>query len=298
MRLVEADWDRTRTTMPNLWSLVKDPEAVGGDLLLAGVRTHRAGELLERILRLPVSAGQVSRLAERLDMAVRQFHTHRLADEYVYPGAPGLLDAIYLKARGAPRLLETGLRRPRKRVVLVADGVTRGGHQTDHRFPRSPERERTRLAELPVEPVPPRPGGPEPEADHDGRLWRTDRRGPGRLSLRRPAARRGGLVPQAAERGDESAAEGSGAGVERAAAGVQRSESARGGAGGAGPGEGLARTLSGRRGVRGAGSGRVVGGIRRARSASPDGAHDEPDRVPARRDSGKSAGGRTRLGRL
>lgn len=213
MRLVEADLDRTRTTMPNLWSLVKDPDAFWGDLgtqgrrllkellegtmqayrdewvevpwhqpaaarqthrngfyhrkrwptalglledvrvprcrdkaftqqmltrldhhrdalgqsavdmLLAGVSTRRVGELLERIIRLPVSAGQVSRLAKRLDAAVREFHTQRLADEYVYL----LLDAIYLKARGAPRLIETGLRRSRKRVVLVAYGVTRGG---------------------------------------------------------------------------------------------------------------------------------------------------------------------------
>lgn len=213
MRLVEADLDRTRTTMPNPWSLVKDPEEFWGDLgthgrrvlkellegtmesyrdewvrvgwhqpaasrrtyrngyyrrkrwptalglleqvrvprcrdkaftqqmlarldhhrealgqsavdlLLAGVSTRRVGELLERIIRLPVSAGQVSRLAKRLDAAVQQFHRRRLSDEYVYL----LLDAIYLKARGAPRLIETGLRRTRKRVVLVAYGVTRAG---------------------------------------------------------------------------------------------------------------------------------------------------------------------------
>jgi putative transposase len=213
MRLVEADLDRTRITMPNLWSLVKDPDAFWGDLgtqgrrllkellegtmeayrdewvevpwhqpavarkthrngfyprkrwptalglledvrvprcrdkaftqqmlarldhhrddlgqsavdmLLAGVSTRRVGELLERIIRLPVSAGQVSRLAKRLDAAVREFHTRSLEDEYVYL----LLDAIYLKARGAPRLIETGLRRSRKRVVLVAYGVTRAG---------------------------------------------------------------------------------------------------------------------------------------------------------------------------
>ncbi len=206
MRLVEADLDRTRITMPNLWSLVKarmpfgatrrgeaggssrsvwkarwKPAATSGsrcpginrrprgrptatastranagppalgllenvrvprcrdkaftqqmlarldhhrddlgqsavDMLLAGVSTRRVGELLERIIRLPVSAGQVSRLAKRLDAAVRQFHTCSLEDEYVYL----LLDAIYLKARGAPRLIETGLRRSRKRVVWVA----------------------------------------------------------------------------------------------------------------------------------------------------------------------------------
>jgi len=90
------------------------------DMLLAGVSTRRVGELLERIIDLPVSAGQVSRLAKRMDAEVRAFHTRPLTDEYVYL----LLDAIHLKARGTPRLIETGLRRTRKRVVLVAYGVT------------------------------------------------------------------------------------------------------------------------------------------------------------------------------
>lgn len=93
------------------------------DMLLAGVSTRRVGELLERIIDLPVSPGQVSRLAKRLDAEVRAFHTRPLTDEYVYV----LFDAIYLKARGAPRLIHTGLRRTRKRIVLVAYGVTRAG---------------------------------------------------------------------------------------------------------------------------------------------------------------------------
>ena len=45
MRLVEADLDRTRTTMPNLWSLVKDPDAFWGDLGTQGRRLLK--ELLE-----------------------------------------------------------------------------------------------------------------------------------------------------------------------------------------------------------------------------------------------------------
>lgn len=93
------------------------------DMLLAGVSTRRVGELLERIIDLPVSAGQVSRLAKRLDAEVRAFHSQPLKDEYVYL----LLDAIHLKARGAPRLIETGLRRTRRRIVLVAYGITAGG---------------------------------------------------------------------------------------------------------------------------------------------------------------------------
>jgi len=93
------------------------------DMLLAGVSTRRVGELLERIIDLPVSAGQVSKLAKRLDREVRTFHTRPLEDNYVYL----LLDAIHLKARGTPRLFQTGLRRTRKRVVLVAYGITAEG---------------------------------------------------------------------------------------------------------------------------------------------------------------------------
>lgn len=93
------------------------------DMLLAGVSTRRVGELLERIIDLPVSAGQVSKLAKRLDSEVRAFHTRPVADDLVYL----ILDAIHLKARGTPRLFQTGLRRTRKRVVLVAYGITAGG---------------------------------------------------------------------------------------------------------------------------------------------------------------------------
>jgi putative transposase len=95
------------------------------DLLLAGVSTRRVGELLDQILDLPISAGQVSRLAKRLDADVRAYHLRPLADRYRY----WLLDGIHLKARGTPRLFETGLRRSRKRVLLVALGVTVDGHK-------------------------------------------------------------------------------------------------------------------------------------------------------------------------
>jgi putative transposase len=93
------------------------------DMLLAGVSTRRVGELLERIIRLPISASQVSRLAKRLDVEVRRFHTRPLSDDWLYL----LLDAIHLKARGTPRLFQTGLRRTRKRVVLVAYGIRADG---------------------------------------------------------------------------------------------------------------------------------------------------------------------------
>jgi transposase-like protein len=95
------------------------------DMLLAGVSTRRVGGLLQQIINLPVSAGQVSRLAKRLDSEVRAFHTRGLEDRYLYL----LLDGIHLKARGTPRLFETGLRRTRKRVLLVAMGITLDGHK-------------------------------------------------------------------------------------------------------------------------------------------------------------------------
>jgi putative transposase len=93
------------------------------DMLLSGVSTRRVGDLLQRIIDLPVSAGQVSRLAKRLDEQVRAFHTADLSDDYEYL----LLDAIHLKARSTPRLINTGLRRTRKRVLLVAYGITHQG---------------------------------------------------------------------------------------------------------------------------------------------------------------------------
>jgi putative transposase len=92
-------------------------------MLLAGVSTRRVGELLDRIIQLPVSAGQVSRLAKRLDAQVKAFHRRPIGDQWQYL----LLDAIHLKARGTPRLIASALRKSRKRVVLVAYGVTPQG---------------------------------------------------------------------------------------------------------------------------------------------------------------------------
>jgi putative transposase len=93
------------------------------EMLLAGVSTRRVGDLLERIIQLPVSAGQVSRLAKKLDAQVQTFHRRAFSDEWQYL----ILDAIHLKSRGTPRLIATGLRRCRRRVVLVAYGVSTSG---------------------------------------------------------------------------------------------------------------------------------------------------------------------------
>src|SRR5437879_4318005 len=118
---------RDKGLSQNMFSRLQDHRQEMGDcvidMLLAGVSTRRVGELLEKIIDLPVSAGQVSQLAKRLDGQVRAFHTRLLSDEYEYV----LVDAIYLKARGVPRLMASGLRKSRKRVVLVAYGITGSG---------------------------------------------------------------------------------------------------------------------------------------------------------------------------
>jgi putative transposase len=127
LRDVRVPRCRQRGLTEQMFSRLEDHrEALGEsvvDMLLAGVSTRRVGELLERIIDLPVSAGQVSKLAKRLDAEVRRFHTGPIEDRFMYL----LLDAIHLKARGTPRLFQTGLRRTRKRVVLVAYGITAGG---------------------------------------------------------------------------------------------------------------------------------------------------------------------------
>jgi len=110
------------------------------------------GQLLERIIDLSISAGQVSKLAKRLDAEVRAFNTRLIADDLAYL----LLDAMHLKTRGTPRLFQTGLRRTRKRVILVAYRVTCAGVRQIIDSQVAPERKRCSLGELPDEPAAPR----------------------------------------------------------------------------------------------------------------------------------------------
>jgi len=114
--LTQRMFERLEDHRQALWDSVVN-------MLPAGVSTRRVGELLERIIDLPISAGQVSRWAKRLDAEVRVFHSRRIADRFVYL----VLDAIHLKACGLPRLFQTGLRRTRQRVVRVAYGITGEG---------------------------------------------------------------------------------------------------------------------------------------------------------------------------
>ena len=94
------------------------------EMLIAGVSTRRVGPLLERILGLPLSAGAASQLAKKLDAEAMAFHSRPILDQFVYLR----LDGIHLKARG-DKLSPTRRRkfRPRKRIVLVAYGVTDKG---------------------------------------------------------------------------------------------------------------------------------------------------------------------------
>lgn len=82
------------------------------------------GELLDKILVLPVSAGAVSELTRKLDAQARAFHSRPLDDRYAYL----FLDGVHLKARGE-KVSPTRRRkcRPRKRIVLTAYGVTVDG---------------------------------------------------------------------------------------------------------------------------------------------------------------------------
>jgi len=93
------------------------------EMFLAGVSTRRVGEILERITGLSISAGSVSTLARKLDQQVRAFHTRTLPDAYRYL----FLDGLYLKARGEKVSPTRRRSRTRRRIVLVAYGVTTEG---------------------------------------------------------------------------------------------------------------------------------------------------------------------------
>lgn len=96
-------------------------ESVNGlvcEAFLRGVSTRQVGEVLEPVLGESYSAQTVSRIARRLDQAVRAFHQRRLGDEYVYI----FLDGVVLKVRDASGQV-------RRRWVLVAYGITAAGRR-------------------------------------------------------------------------------------------------------------------------------------------------------------------------
>jgi putative transposase len=88
------------------------------EIFLAGCSTRRTGEVLELLLGTKVSAQTVSRAVKELTPLVRVFHRRDLADRYQVL----LLDGITQKLR-------SGTGRAKKKVVLVAYGITHAGQR-------------------------------------------------------------------------------------------------------------------------------------------------------------------------
>lgn len=88
------------------------------EAFLRGISTRQVGEVLEPILGEAYSAQTVSRIVQGLDRAVAAYHRRRLRDEYVYL----FLDGVVLKMRD-------GRGQVRRRVVLVAYGITAAGRR-------------------------------------------------------------------------------------------------------------------------------------------------------------------------
>ena len=88
------------------------------EAFLRGISTRQVGPVLEPVLGEAYSAQTISRIARGLDAAVERFHRRALRDEYLYL----FLDGVVLKVRD-------GRRKVRRRVVLVAYGITRGGRR-------------------------------------------------------------------------------------------------------------------------------------------------------------------------
>jgi transposase-like protein len=94
------------------------------EMFLKGLSVRAIGPLLDGLLGLPVSPGQVSRLARRWDHRVAQFHNGPLEDHYRYL----FFDGIHLKRRSSGRLFQSPPQ-ARHRVALVCYGITRQGRK-------------------------------------------------------------------------------------------------------------------------------------------------------------------------
>jgi len=92
------------------------------EMFLKGLSVRAIGPLLDGLLGLPVSPGQVSRLAREWDHRVAEFHKGLLEDRYRYL----FFDGIHLKRRSGQRLFQSP-GQARHRVALVCYGITRQG---------------------------------------------------------------------------------------------------------------------------------------------------------------------------
>jgi putative transposase len=88
------------------------------EAFLRGISTRQVSEVLQPVLGESYSAQTISNITRQLDQAVQQFHRGPLADDYAYL----FLDGIVLKVRDSARKV-------RRRMVLVAYGVTRTGRR-------------------------------------------------------------------------------------------------------------------------------------------------------------------------
>ena len=88
------------------------------EAFLRGISTRQVGPVLEPVLGEAYSAQTISRIARGLDAAVEKFHRRALRDEYLYL----FLDGVVLKVRD-------GRGKVRRRVVLVAYGITPAGRR-------------------------------------------------------------------------------------------------------------------------------------------------------------------------
>jgi putative transposase len=88
------------------------------EIFLAGCSTRRTGEVLELLLGTKVSAQTVSRAVAELTPLVESFHRRELEDRYRVL----LLDGVTQK-------LHTGTGRAKKKIVLVAYGITHAGRR-------------------------------------------------------------------------------------------------------------------------------------------------------------------------
>ena len=92
------------------------------EMFLKGLSVRSIGPILDGLLGLPISSGQVSRLAIQWDHQVKAFHERPLEDRYAYL----FFDGIHLKRRTPARLFGLPGERARK-VVLVCYGITPSG---------------------------------------------------------------------------------------------------------------------------------------------------------------------------
>ena len=88
------------------------------EIFLAGCSTRRTGEVLELLLGTRVSAQTVSRAVQELTPLVERFHARPVEDRY---------RVLFLD--GVTQSIRTASGKAKKKIVLVAYGITHSGHR-------------------------------------------------------------------------------------------------------------------------------------------------------------------------